>query len=60
MILILQRFTTGFLKSIAILIGLIIGTVLAAIFGLVDVKQVGEAHWVGIPMPFRFQALALI
>ncbi|MDU2138136.1 MAG: nucleobase:cation symporter-2 family protein, partial [Staphylococcus warneri] len=53
-ILILQRFTTGFLKSIAILIGLIIGTVLAAIFGLVDVKQVGEAHWVGIPMPFRF------
>ena len=54
MILILQRFTTGFLKSIAILIGLIIGTVLAAIFGLVDIKQVGEAHWVGIPVPFRF------
>lgn len=31
-ILILQRFTKGFLKSIAILIGLAIGTALAGIF----------------------------
>ena len=53
-ILILQRFTKGFLKSIAILIGLVIGTILAGIFGIVDIKQVGEANWVGIPMPFRF------
>ena len=44
-ILILQRFTKGFLKSIAILIGLVAGTILANVLGLVDVKQVGEAHW---------------
>ena len=43
-ILILQRFTKGFLKSIAILIGLVAGTILANVLGLVDVKQVGEAH----------------
>ena len=53
-ILILQRFTKGFLKSIAILIGLVLGTALAAVFGLVDIKQVGSAHWVGLPLPFRF------
>lgn len=53
-ILILQRFTKGFLKSIAILIGLAIGTVLAGIFGMVDIKQVGDAHWFGFPVPFRF------
>ena len=53
-ILLLQRFTTGFLKSIAILIGLVIGTILASIFGLVNVSQVGDAHWLGIPRPFRF------
>lgn len=53
-ILILQRFTKGFLKSIAILIGLVAGTILANVLGLVDVKQVGEAHWLGIPQPFRF------
>ena len=47
-ILILQRFTKGFLKSIAILIGLVAGTILANVLGLVDVKQVGEAHWLGI------------
>ena len=53
-ILILQRFTKGFLKSIAILIGLAIGTALAGIFGMVDIKQVGDAHWFGFPIPFRF------
>ena len=53
-ILILQRFTKGFLKSIAILIGLAIGTALAGIFGMVDIKQVGVAHWFGFPVPFRF------
>lgn len=53
-ILILQRFTKGFLKSIAILIGLAIGTALAGIFGMVDIKQVGDAHWFGFPVPFRF------
>ncbi len=53
-ILILQRFTKGFLKSIAILIGLAIGTALAGIFGMVDIKPVGDAHWFGFPVPFRF------
>lgn len=53
-ILILQRFTKGFLKLIAILIGLAIGTALAGIFGMVDIKQVGDAHWFGFPVPFRF------
>ena len=57
-ILIVQRFTTGFLKSIAILIGLIVGTVLASIFGIVDVKQVGEAHWFSLPQPFRFSTFS--
>ncbi|MBL7574032.1 purine permease [Staphylococcus saccharolyticus] len=53
-ILILQRFTKGFLKSIAILIGLALGTALASVFGMVDIKQVGDAHWFGFPLPFRF------
>lgn len=53
-ILILQRFTRGFLKSIAILIGLIAGTALAGAFGIVDLNQVGTAHWFELPRPFRF------
>ena len=30
------------------------GTLLASAFGIVDVKQVGEAHWFALPQPFRF------
>ncbi|RIN33113.1 purine permease [Staphylococcus succinus] len=52
-ILIVQRLTTGFLKSIAILIGLIVGTVLASFLGIVDVNQIGSAHWFALPQPFR-------
>ena len=53
-ILILQRFARGFLKSIAILLGLILGTILASVFGLINVAQVGQAHWFELPKPFRF------
>lgn len=57
-ILILQRFTTGFLKSIAILIGLIFGTVCASFLGLVNFQEVGHAHWFGLPLPFRFSGFS--
>lgn len=57
-ILLLQRFTHGFLKSIAILIGLIAGTLLAGAFGVVDLNQVGTAHWLEFPKPFRFSGFA--
>lgn len=57
-ILILQRFTRGFLKSIAILIGLIAGTILAGAFGVVDLNQVGTAHWFEFPKLFRFSGFA--
>ena len=33
-------------------------TVLASIFGIVDVKQVGEAHWFSLPQPFRFSTFS--
>ncbi|MGV3042103.1 xanthine permease PbuX [Staphylococcus rostri] len=57
-ILILQRFARGFLKSIAILLGLVIGTVLASFLGVVDVGQVASAHWFELPRPFRFTGFA--
>ncbi|MDO5375768.1 MAG: nucleobase:cation symporter-2 family protein [Staphylococcus rostri] len=57
-ILILQRFARGFLKSIAILLGLVIGTVLASFLGVVDVGQVASAHWFELARPFRFTGFA--
>lgn len=57
-ILVLQRFTTGFIKSIAILIGLVLGTIGAGILGMVDINQVNHAGWLGIPVPFRFSGFS--
>nr|WP_025729403.1 nucleobase:cation symporter-2 family protein [Atopobacter phocae] len=52
-ILILYRFTKGFIHSISILIGILVGTVLAGMLGLVDLTPVYEASWVQMPVPFH-------
>ncbi|WP_458413677.1 nucleobase:cation symporter-2 family protein [Schinkia sp. CFF1] len=53
-ILLLNKFFTGFIRSISILIGMIIGTIIAAFMGLVDFSKVGEASWVHMVHPFYF------
>ncbi|WP_164512066.1 nucleobase:cation symporter-2 family protein [Lacticaseibacillus daqingensis] len=44
----------GFVRSIAILIGLIAGTVLAGFMGMVSFQPVLEASWFHVPTPFYF------
>jgi NCS2 family nucleobase:cation symporter-2 len=53
-VLLIYRFFSGFINRIAVLLGLILGTVIAAIFGLVDFGRVGEAAAFGITTPFSF------
>jgi xanthine permease len=53
-IVILNRFFTGFMKAISILMSLVIGTVVAAFMGMVDFSSVGEASWFHMVTPFRF------
>lgn len=53
-ILVIHRLSTGFIRSIAILLGLIIGTVIASFFGLVNLSAVQESNWFELPKPFRF------
>ena len=53
-VLAVNVFAKGFIKSIAILIGLIGGTIIAAFMGLVDTSVVTEAPLVHIPQPFYF------
>lgn len=55
-VLAVNVFAKGFIKSIAILIGLIGGTIIAAFMGLVDTSVVTEAPLVHIPQPFYFGA----
>jgi xanthine permease len=54
LILIIYRFFRGFLSTIAVLLGLVIGTGVAAAFGLVDFSGVGNAGLFGVTTPFRF------
>ncbi len=53
-ILLINRFCTGFLKAIAILVGLILGTIFANLFGMVNFSQIGTADWFKFIHPFYF------
>ncbi|HER5541964.1 TPA: purine permease [Streptococcus pyogenes] len=53
-ILLVQKFTKGFVKSISILIGLVAGTLVSAMMGLVDTTPVVETSWIHVPTPFYF------
>ncbi|WP_053913839.1 nucleobase:cation symporter-2 family protein [Streptomyces sp. TP-A0875] len=55
-VLLLRRFTRGFVKQIAVLLGLVAGTVIAIPFGATDFAPVADAALVGFPTPFHFGA----
>ncbi|PID02044.1 xanthine permease [Sporosarcina sp. P2] len=51
-IVLLFRFTSGFMQSIAILLGLVVGTIAAIFLGIVDFSNVQDASYVHMVMPF--------
>ncbi|MGQ8922914.1 nucleobase:cation symporter-2 family protein [Bacillus halotolerans] len=53
-ILVLFYFFRGFIRSIAILLGLAAGTAAAFFMGKVDFSEVAEASWVHVPSIFYF------
>lgn len=56
-ILFLYRFTTGFVQSISILIGMLGGMAVAGLFGMLDFSAVQAASWVQVPVPFKITGL---
>lgn len=53
-IILMYRFSKGFIRSISILIGIIIGTIVAGLMGKVDFTAVAEASYFHMPHPFYF------
>src|SRR2546425_3184045 len=53
-IVLISRFTKGFWNQVAVLSGLLIGTIVAAILGKVDFSSVGHVGWFGLTTPLRF------
>lgn len=54
LIVVIQMVSKGFIRSLSVLIGLTIGTIVAAFFGQVDVTPVHTASWFHVPQPFYF------
>lgn len=53
-ILLVELLAKGFLKSIAVLIGLICGTIIASFMGMVSLTPVINASWFHLPQLFYF------
>ncbi len=53
-ILLIYRFLPGFFSRIAILLGLVIGTLIAWPMGKTDFSKIGSADWVSVSTPFHF------
>ncbi len=54
LIVLMQRFFRGFMATIAVLMGLVVGTFVAWLFGDASFASVGEANWLGFTPPFAF------
>ncbi|WP_157408020.1 nucleobase:cation symporter-2 family protein [Actinomadura atramentaria] len=55
-ILVLYRLRRPFVSSIAILLGLVAGTVVSYALGDTDFDQVGKSDWIGVTTPFHYGA----
>ena len=55
-ILLIAKFTRGFVANISVLLGIVIGAVVAAGLGLMTFEKVGRAAWFDVVLPFHFGA----
>jgi len=53
-IILLFRFSAGFIRSISILLGLVAGTIVASLMGKTDFSSVADASWFHMPAPLYF------
>jgi uric acid transporter len=53
-ILLLVKFTKGFIANISVLLGIVAGCVVAMALGKMNFDKVGKAHWFDVVTPFAF------
>lgn len=56
LVILVERFAPPALSRVSVLVGLVVGTLVAVPFGLVDFSGVGDAAWVGLVTPLHFGA----
>jgi len=55
-ILLIAKYAKGFLANISVLLGIVIGGVVATAMGLMNFDKVGKAAWFDVVLPFQFGA----
>lgn len=53
-ILALLKWARGFVRNVAVLLGIIAGCVLASVLGVMHFEKVGNASWFDVVLPFHF------
>lgn len=54
-IILFNQSNNKFLKSSSILIGLIVGYIISALFKIIDITPVLESSWLSFPKPFKYK-----
>ena len=52
-ILLIAKYARGFLANISVLLGIVIGGVIATMAGMMTFEKVGNAHWFDLVLPFE-------
>lgn len=53
-IILIEKFGKGLFRAMSLLVGIVGGTLIAALFGMVDVAPIAQAEWVRFITPFHF------
>ncbi len=53
-IMLIAKYARGFVQNISVLIGIIVGAIVAAAMGLMSFDKVGKAGWFDVVLPFQF------
>ena len=53
-ILLIVKYARGFIANISVLLGIVVGAVVAAAMGLMTFEKVTRAHWFDVVLPFHF------
>jgi NCS2 family nucleobase:cation symporter-2 len=58
LILAITRFTAGFVRALSLFITMVVGYLVSAAYGLIDLGTVGRADWFTLPQPLPYGGIA--
>jgi len=53
-ILLIAKYAKGFISNISVLLGILVGGVVASVMGMMNFDKVANASWFGMVLPFQF------